>query len=186
MQTSVANSKPHSVYYILDSFDRIADVSDTWGETAPESDQSKSLKNSVVGGGLRDFVKGDEVIGFLNTLFFWCRFENRVYETLYRCDGPDTPRLFRMIVQPRPDEHILVEHRLISQTQRPSMGRAAPFFGPKCSICCRYNIDSVWVDPFTSARGDYQVTEHVFCPDCRDRLSSGLVAKPDDLAKDAS
>ena len=134
---------------------------------------------------MRDFVQGSEVIAFLNTLFFWCRFENRTYETLYRCDSRDTPRLFRMTIEPLADEHLMVEHRLISESKRDTQqtgARKQKFFGPKCSICCRFNIGSDWIDPFAGIPGDYQETDHVFCPECRSRLSAGLVARSDDVA----
>lgn len=180
---SISNSKPHSLYYVLDAFDRISDVGGAWGENASPQDQTKISKDLILGCGMRDFVHGSEVIAFLNTLFFWCRFENRTYETLYRCDSPDTPRLFRMTIEPLADEHLMVEHRLISESKRivPAPGETnAKFFGPKCSICCRYNIGSDWVDPFAGIPGEYKETDHVFCPECRGRLSACLVARSDD------
>lgn len=178
------NSKPLSSYYVLDAFDRIAEVGGNWGETAADADQSRANKDYVIGGGMRDFVHGDEVITFLNTLFFWCRFEKRTYETLYRCDAADTARLFRMTVAPHTDDTLMVAHRLISQNVRPPSAQAKNqphLHGPRCSMCCRYNIGSDWIDPFSTLDHAYQATSHVFCPNCRVRLSAGLATRLDDL-----
>lgn len=185
----ISNSKPNTLYYVLDAFDRITDVGGAWSEAAPEGDRAKISKDQIRGCGMRDFVQGSEVIAFLNTVFFWCRFENRTYETLYRCDTPDTPRLFRMTIQPFADEQLIVEHRLISESKRTipvSDENSAKFFGPKCSICCRYNIGTDWIDPFSGAPGNYSETDHVFCPECRNRLSAGLVARSDDTSRQSS
>lgn len=181
---SISNSKPNSLYYVLDAFDRISDVGGAWSENASEHGQTNISKDHILGCGMRDFVHGSEVIAFLSTLFFWCRFENRAYQTLYRCDSPDTPRLFRMTIEPLADEHLMVEHRLISESKRVVAAQDEPiskFFGPKCSICCRYNIGSDWIDPFAGIPGEYKETDHVFCPECRCRLSAGLVARSDDV-----
>jgi hypothetical protein len=125
---------------------------------------------SVVGKSLWNYVKGCETASFLNAVLFAVRYKQHPFETTYRCDSPNQPRLFRMHVEPCSDEKLVVRHVLLSMgaARSPKVIAFEKWMGgSRCSMCCHFRVGDEWLDPFDAPDTKFFPSEHVICPDCK-------------------
>ncbi|WP_413718660.1 hypothetical protein [Silicimonas sp. MF1-12-2] len=167
---------PVSNFYILDKNDHVVETGGHWNEFAEANDAPGATDAAVFGRCVWDLIDGAETRSFLNAVFFWCRRERVGFESLYRCDGPDVSRLYRMIVEPHAGGFLWVGHRFVSSSLRPSAVTVLSdrLSGARCTMCCHYKVGDQWIDPFAAPAPHDFPSSHVLCPACRANARDGL------------
>jgi len=160
--------------YVLDLQNRIISIGGEWDAFADENDGTKLTLKDVQGRPIRDFIKGDATIMWVEALLQYSRILGKIVDRPYRCDSPDLKRFMRMRIVPEQCGVLHIEHELLS-----TQPRSTPIYiqyggitmnGAKlrCSICGRLNITG-WTEPrgnHTNASGVI-VVDYTVCENCQ-------------------
>jgi hypothetical protein len=157
--------------YTIDPDDRLVAINGPWDTFAMENRGECAVAEKILGHRLWNFVQGFETQSYLNAIFFFCRNEKEQFETTYRCDSYGEKRLFRMNIEFHDPGVLLVSHRLVSSTQIISPDNVVPIKDwiseTRCSVCCKFQINDTWIDPFAVAEVMYFPRSYVVCPECK-------------------
>lgn len=162
-------------YYILDKNNIIVDVSNKWDIFATENDGAPDvLKDKVLGKHILDFIKGDQVRMWFESVLQIAKLSGRILERDYRCDGPDLKRFMKMRVSFLEKNLIKVEHFLI-KTEKLEQIVKLNFFNDyyykvvRCSICNKFLYKDQWIE-FEKAIKIFPIQlvsiEDIICNDC--------------------
>lgn len=173
---------PISSFYVLDSHDFIAETGGDWDRFARDNQGLRAASDRVVGHSLWDMIDGAEMRSFLNGIFFWCRRERVGFDSLYRCDGPDEARLFRMIVESHDNGFLWIGHRFVTSNRKPVavVDLTDRLNGARCDMCCHYRVGDAWIDPFTQPSPHDFPSSNVLCPSCKREARNGLFDQGED------
>lgn len=164
--------------YTVDQDHRIICVGGSWDDFAAQNDGANAMAEQVIGHSLWKFTDGFEVQSFLNAIIFSVRQKNQVFTTLYRCDGPNTPRLFRMTATPLSQGHVQVDHALLETPQFPFSPSVVALVrnvcNNRCSMCCSFKVGEDWIDPFAHPETRFFPDSHVVCPACKGLAREGF------------
>ena len=105
--------------YVVDSKDRIISVGSEWDAFAIENDAPGATSTHVLGREIWDFVEGANTRTYLFGVFQACRIEQQLFSILYRCDGPDVRRLYRLTIWPSPDDSLTIGSMLVHAITSP-------------------------------------------------------------------
>ena len=156
--------------YGLNRDDRIVLTDGDWDGTALRASASGALSRAVLYQSIWDFVSGHEVQSHLADILGSCRQKRRSYETLMRCDGPQTGVLTRMSVQPWQHGIVLVRHRSLRSRDLPDASVVTlsdRFCDSRCSHCCALRLGDDWVPSFSVPEPMSFPKSFVICPECR-------------------
>lgn len=157
--------------YVLDARDRVIGIAGDWDVFAMENGGADSVAGKVLGRRLWEFVADQGTVSYLATIFHACRQTAMPFATTYRCDTPDEVMPFRMTVTPVEGGVLDIGHQFLSShpMERPDNIAALRerLDLVRCSMCCRYRLDEVWVDAFLMPDCTFTPESHTMCPDCR-------------------
>lgn len=163
--------------YRLDAFDRIIAVDEGWHELALSHDAPGAFAPEVLGRSIWRFVAGQETECYLNAIFFWCRRTGRSVELPYRCDTPLERRWWTMRVSGAEDYGLEIRHEEKDRLPAPLSGlvrRSGNAARQLCSICCRGEMDGVWMEGVGYAGRRKPAEVYTVCPTCRRAAAEGL------------
>ena len=165
-------------YYTLNDENTIVEVGGTWDDFALDNDGPAAVADQVIGRPLWDFVKGFELVSFLSAVNYAVRDTGSYFETLYRCDSPDSLRLFRMTVSRLARDGLQVRHTLIKQSPTSLAAGSTQLDGfrceNRCSKCCRFRVGEQWIDSYAYPDTELFPQTHVICPICRAKAGDSL------------
>jgi len=157
--------------YSLDEHDVLTSAGGEWDSFASENGGDAATSECVVGSHLWDHVHGLQVRAYLNAVFFAARTTGSTVSIPYRCDSPNHPRLFLMIVVPGPNNSLEVRHvgRPLQIEQPSGISVDDPELATlsKCSICCSFLVGDEWFDPMNRPLDSDFPKGHSICPACK-------------------
>ncbi|WP_340270119.1 hypothetical protein [Sulfitobacter pontiacus] len=158
--------------YVVDSKDRIISVGSEWDAFAIENDAPGATSTNVLGREIWDFVEGANTRTYLFGVFQACRIEQQLFSILYRCDGPDVRRLYRLTIWPSPDDSLTIGSMLvhaITSPPHPTVSAFEEYYDTtRCSVCCAFQIGDKWIDLRTPPDADNFAKSYSICPTCKD------------------
>lgn len=164
--------------YTLDNTNRIIDVGGDWDDFAHQNDRAGAVSANVIGKSIWDFISGFDVQNFLSAVIAFVRVREEEFDTLYRCDSAETPRLCRMEVTPLDDNTVEVKNVLL---QHPEIAPASNVLEldhnrcfNRCSKCCRFKIGEDWIEAFAYPHANLFPDSHVLCPDCKVEIRADM------------
>lgn len=168
-------SKEPDNFYILDKNNIIIDVSSKWDIFAYENDGAPHvLKDNIVGRHILDFIKGDPVRMWFESVLQLAKISRNVVLRDYRCDGLDLKRFMRMRISFWEGENIKIEHFLI-KTEKIEKSVKLNFFNDyyykvvRCSVCNKFLHKDRWIE-FDEAIKIFPLQlvsiEDIVCNDC--------------------
>lgn len=164
--------------YTIDREYKIVSVDGLWDDFAAKNDGAMAMADQVIGRSIWEFVVGFEVQSFLNAVIFSVRQKNLEFESLYRCDSPDTPRLCRMNAISLPHGLVRVEHTLLGHPQLRPLYNVRSLVDRRCvnrcSMCCSFKVGDDWIDSFANPEKNFFPKSHVVCPTCKGEARRGL------------
>ena len=163
-------------FYALDGANYIVDIGKNVSRAPDPGLWTPEDMQQALGAHTSDFIHGSEVRGLLDSIFAWSRTHNKVFRTFYACDGPDMRRLFQMIVTPTGRNALHIGHRRYFAAESPQQGtpELSRHSAPKCSFCCRFRLETRWIDAAYQPSLTFEHSTHEVCDDCRDRLEVAL------------
>lgn len=151
------DSEMDATVYWLDANLSIEAVAGPWDRFARENEGEVNCAARVLGRSLHDFIKGDEVRMWLETLLQLALATGQPVERPYRCDSPELQRFMTMRIVPEDAGKMRVEHRLVAmkKRQRPVYFTFAPTESMeaarlRCAVCGRIDQEGVWIEPDTA------------------------------------
>ncbi|MGC8925272.1 MAG: hypothetical protein ACP5LO_04500 [Calditerrivibrio sp.] len=136
--------------YLLDRNLNIIDLHPNWDLFVYEnSGDKKFLKSSILGRNIFEFIKGDSVRMWFESLITLVKFSNRSITRNYSCDSPDVKRFMKMRITPQEGGQIKFDHYIISLTKIPIKAKMhfynnAENIITRCSVCNRFLYHEKW------------------------------------------
>lgn len=167
-------------WYEIDAQDRLVAVCPEWDATLRQGGGGAgSLQGGVIGQPLLRFISGDASRMYMDAALQAARLTGHPRTLQYRCDTPTVRRRLEMVLQPRADGSVRIEHRLVEQHPRahvlacfteegPSLPSSVPTRGPvwRCSVCLRLQRAGLpWQEPETVGSARLAVC-YTVCPRC--------------------
>lgn len=148
------NNKPIQNFYILNGEYKIIEVHPEWDNFAKENfATSDTLKNKIIGKKIMDFIKGDPVRMWYETIISYAKSLNIRVKRPYRCDSPNKKRYMEMEVIPMKDGKIKVNHYLIKEEEVKNPIETFKFSlemdknsSLRCSSCNRFLHLNRWIE----------------------------------------
>ena len=160
-----------STAYYLDAQDTIISVGGRWDSFAEQNGGQRAISGAITGTFLWDHVDDVDTGMYLCKVFHACRRTQQPISLLYRCDSPSTLRKFRMHVAPMTSGHLYVSHEQLAHFHTAGEAAIASLsdhkLANKCSICCSFEINGMWVDPFCRPDVRFLPKGHSVCPKCK-------------------
>lgn len=163
------------VTYLLDCENRIMSVHGPWDEFAIENGGNDALAVDVCGRPLWDFVEDDDTRTWLEAIFEFVRLRGEIVQRPYRCDSPQLKRYMQMIIAPRAEGVLRVEHQMLRTEPRRfpveieyGGEHATNNMKLRCSLCgCIKNGDR-WEEPTPehAQPGPHILVAYTVCDGC--------------------
>lgn len=96
--------------YRLDAEDRVVALGGAWNRMSWENGGPDDASSNVLDHSLWRFISDPAMSGFLRQVFQLSRDTGQAATLDYRCDAPGLLRYYRMIVTPKPDGILVVDH----------------------------------------------------------------------------
>jgi hypothetical protein len=166
--------------YELDATNTILKIEGPWDEfacaNAPVPGELTScLEDEVVGRSIFDFITGDPIRLFTDSMLCATRLLQKARTVNYRCDSGHEKRFMQMELVPLPGNSLRLTHRLLrtEALKIPFIFVTAPLDlanpNQRCSICNRLEISGAWVEPdddLTRTLPQPCPVTHSVCPLC--------------------
>lgn len=179
-----------NVQYRIDGNDRISAVNDAWSEFARSNSGDHLLPPGILGHSLWRSIVDPTTVQVYRLLLARVRDGTAPVSFRFRCDAPDTRRLFEMHLTSATGGAIDFETRLLESHPRPHVSLldvTIPHYGALvtiCAWCMRVrSLDETWVDIESAipSIGLFETSKtpqlsHGICPSCYD-VMMGVVQK---------
>lgn len=140
--------------YIIDSHYRIIDVHSQWDKFAADNEGNPNIyKKNILFKNIMDFIKGDAVKMWYESIISLSKTLNIHITRPYRCDSPDKKRFMEMEVIPLQDGNILINHYLIKEEAIKTSVSSFIFHRAdeknsllRCSVCNQFLHINRWIE----------------------------------------
>ena len=140
--------------YRLDRNNDIISVGDDWDAFALENGGPNACASQVQGRPVWDFIAGDPMRMWLDTVLQLVRVRNAPIERRYRCDSPELRRFMLMRLSPEDDGVVRIDNELLTTERRavpihirPASSRSGRTVRIRCSLCGRLKAGNAWQEP---------------------------------------
>ena len=161
----------NTTWYEIDAENIVQSVGGDWDHFADLNAGGDCSSSSVIGQPLFQFVTGSKTREFLDSLFYNVLDLKAPFQMLYRCDGPDVKRIFRMVLTPSfvSQQQIRISHTLVfssSENNQRVINFSDRYDSCRCSMCGAIEIAGEWKDTWTQPDPEYFVGSYMVCPKC--------------------
>lgn len=138
--------------YTIDSEGKIVYVDLRWDLFAMENGGKVNvLKDQILGKKILDFISGDHVRMWYESIISLARISGKTIERDYRCDSPKQKRYMRMIITPIKNNFIRVDHYLLKSEDIDAdidldFEDNYDLKITRCSACNRFYYKERWVE----------------------------------------
>ncbi len=175
------------IVYQIDRNDRLCEVGGSWTRFAQANNGDSVMPERVLGRSLWDFISDNHVRELYRQILRRAR-AGHPARFDYRCDAPESRRLFRMTIRTVAGGNVEFMSRLLWQEARPRvdlLDHEMPASGPwvrVCSWCQKVSLpDGAWVPVEEAAEklgflGEEHTPRltHGICPSCHSAMLEQL------------
>ena len=159
-------------FYSVDKDFTLIDIGGDWDQFAIENNGATCLAANLIGSELLQFISGDSTKMWINAIIQRARYTGDTIVTRYRCDGPDTKRVFRLTARLNSADLVRVEHQLLSTEKKPAPPPVITKAGKSnrvqhCCDCSQVEIDGQWQDIEDRELDTSYFVIHTVCESCR-------------------
>lgn len=138
--------------YTIDSEGKIVSLSITWDLFALENGGKVNvLKDQILGRNIKEFISGDHVRMWYESLISLVKVSGKTIERYYRCDSDTQKRYMKMVIIPLQDGFIRIDHYLL-KSEDLNINVELDFKGvydlklTRCSICNKFYYKDRWME----------------------------------------